>query len=461
IPLGTRWSDHIGDNIAASDFLIVLLSANSIASEMVMAEVSQARDRYRATDAPRFIPVRVRYGGDLGYALAGYLGGWQHAVWNADADSAGLLKKILDVAEGRAALPAISEKISDTAVDFRRPEPAVDLRSITQPGGSLRPDDPFYIDRQADARVLELARHADETLVIRAPRQMGKSSLLKRYLLACQKAGKRTALIDMSLFSRQDFADYSGFLTSLAIDLLERLDLDAPPPAIRSQPDMTYFLRRTVLKAVQNPVVLAFDEVDRVLGQPYKSDFFSMLRWCHERRTDPPPNPWERVELALVISTEPYLLIADADRSPFNVRAPIELQPFSRAECQELNRRYGDFLTSGQVDELHGLLNGHPFLTRLAYYRLIGPGAMDFPTLLQAAAGPHGPFGDHLRALLAKLRQCGDVDLIAAMRRICQGGAVIDDAIFARLHGAGLVRREGGGAAPANRLYARFFGGAL
>ena len=47
-----------------------------------------------------------------------------------------------------------------------------------------------------------------------------------------------------------------------------------------------------------------------------------------------------RLELSLVISTEPYLLISDAERSPFNIGVVIVLAPFNADECCELNRRY-------------------------------------------------------------------------------------------------------------------------
>lgn len=107
-----------------------------------------------------------------------------------------------------------------------------------------------------------------------------------------------------------------------------------------------------------------------------------------------------------MISTEPYLLIDDAHRSPFNVRPPLELQPFTREECQQLNRGYQHLLSDAQVAALRELVGGHPFLTRVAYYRLMGPGARSFSQLLDEAPAEHGPFGDHLRALLARLRQC-------------------------------------------------------
>ena len=465
MPLGARWAEEIETGLASCDFMIVLLSANADHSEMVLEEVRLAYDRRRQTGAPAFLPVRVDYDESLSYALNAYLNPYQQRRWRTAADSPPLLAEIIQVAaDGTAVLKGdtdntVSQPPEPSVTDWQRPQPQVDLSGLVMPGGALRTDDPYYIARSVDAQVLQVAHRTEETLIIKAPRQMGKSSLLKRYLLACQQAGKRIALIDLSLFPTEDLADYSRFLSCLVQDLLIKLELDVPPGVIRSQADLTYFLQRSVLKPFPGLLVVAFDEVDRVLGQAYQADFFSMLRYWHERRTDVPPNPWARMELALVISTEPYLLIEDANRSPFNVRPPIELQPFNREECRQLNRCYHDFLSESQVETLRELVGGHPFLTRLAYYRLLSPGALSFSRLLDDAPADHGPFGDHLRALLARLKQCTRYDLVAAMRQVGeQRRAALPEAIFQRLLGAGLVRREGPWVAPANLLYGRFFG---
>src|SRR5262249_37759528 len=155
-------------------------------------------------------------------------------------------------------------------------------------------------------------------------------------------------------------AVYPTFLTSLAGELLDRFGLDGPS-AISGQPAMTRFMRDRLLKDVPDNLVVALDEVDRVLGQPYQSGFFSMLRYWNEGRTDEGQPAWARLELALVISTEPYLLIGDAQRSPFNVRIPVLLTPFDADECRELNRRYGQVLSDDQAERLRSeLLDGHP-----------------------------------------------------------------------------------------------------
>jgi pimeloyl-ACP methyl ester carboxylesterase len=59
----------------------------------------------------------------------------------------------------------------------RKPQSIADLRVLHQPGGVLRLDDPFYIERSCDGVVLPIADDLGITLVILASRQNGKEQL--------------------------------------------------------------------------------------------------------------------------------------------------------------------------------------------------------------------------------------------------------------------------------------------
>jgi TIR domain len=61
IPLGAKWGAEIEGRIEWCDFLIVLLSEASAASEMVADEVRRARNRHRTHGRPTILPIRVRY----------------------------------------------------------------------------------------------------------------------------------------------------------------------------------------------------------------------------------------------------------------------------------------------------------------------------------------------------------------------------------------------------------------
>jgi hypothetical protein len=195
------------------------------------------------------------------------------------------------------------------------------------------------------------------------------------------------------------------------------------------------------------------DEVDRLLGRPYQMDFFSMLRHWHNERAQP-LSAWENVDLAMVIATEPYLLIPSGDRSPFNVTPAIEIEPFEQKDLREINIAYGGPLSDDQQDQLFELLSGHPYLTRLAFYKLVSAG-LTFETLMNEASNADGPFGEHLRSRLFMLQR--QPELLGEMRRVASKAAELGMDAFYRLHAAGLVLRRGKNAIPANMLYARFF----
>ncbi|MCP4695218.1 MAG: hypothetical protein GY859_44730, partial [Desulfobacterales bacterium] len=159
----------------------------------------------------------------------------------------------------------------------------------------------------------------------------------------------------------------------------------------------------------------------------------------------------------LSISTEPYLLIDEGDRSPFNVGCILALEPFTPRECLDLNRIFDNLLPEDRARELWELLRGHPYLTRLAYYHLIRPGGFTFEKLTHSDSSihEHGPFGDHLRALLMKLHE--KPALSRAFNQVIRLGTAPSRDDFYRLNGAGLAVREGERINPANLLYARFF----
>jgi hypothetical protein len=458
--VGTDWAREIGQRIDWCDFLVVLLSAESVCSEMVQGEIRLAHHRRRPEGNPRILPIRVRYDDPLDFELDSYLSRLHYLGWRTPEDSAMILTRLQELAtsstsklEGGGEL-AITAPVSELTA---RSRPVVDARLRSrQPGGAIRASDPFYIRRDADERIVEIANNFGETLVIKAPRQMGKTSLLNRYIDECHKQGKRWAFVDFQSFTDAELDDYLGLLVRLASDIRRCLDLadDLEVPTFISQQQFTFFVEDRIIRPLRGPLVLVFDEVDRILGRPYQHDFFRLLRLWHNYRSKL-MSVWEQVDLALVIATEPYLLINRDDSSPFNVTPALELGPFPRVALDDLDHRYGGLLRASELDQLFALLNGHPYLTRLAFYRL-AVDKVPFSTLLQDAAGTDGPFGEHLRHLLLLIQEY-DARLKAALRQAIAIGTVPDEDAYYRLHAAGFVLRRNGRVVPANLLYARFF----
>ncbi len=458
IPVGVDWAAEIDRRIAWCDYLVVLLSADAAQSEMVQGEVRRAHRRRGSDGRPHILPVRVKFDGSLDYELDCYLGRTQYTLWKSDDDSERVLKALIADTKNPATRRGqdMEREVSEPPPFApQKPAPSIDPRLLRAPGGTIRLNSKFYIRRLADDRIEASAQRGDETVVIKGPHQSGKSSLLIRYLKACGDAGRHCALFDFQLLDDQQLNHYPTLLTQIARWAARWLGVHLDTePNLSDQIQLTYFIEDTLIPMVRGPITLAFDEVDRVLGRPYHADFFSMLRFWHNQRAGP-FSAWDKVDLALVISTEPYLLIDCADRSPFNVSPPIELSSFSRQNLDELNARYGGTLSAPQLDQLYRLLGGHPFLTRLAYFRLLVDPAISFDELDERADDISGPFGDHLRAKLSWLGR--DNELLGAFKQVITNRTVPNEDTYLRLRGAGLVVRQNGETVPANILYARFF----
>jgi AAA-like domain/TIR domain len=454
IRVGTAWATEIDQRIAWCDYLIVLLSAEAVDSEMVVGEIRRAHRRRKTV-----LPVRVRNDDELDYELDSYIGRLQYAKWDEEADSERVLAELAAaIARVTSGPIEFSERPSDTfgiraPSDRQRPLYTCDPRLLRAPGGTARLRDPLYFSRAPDAEAEAAARRPGETLVIRAPRQMGKSSLAVRYLAACKENGKATAYIDFQLLTENDLAARKNLTSAIASRILDELDLGSLDDDTLPSRDLTSFMEKRVLESISDELAIVFDEADRIFGRPYQGDFFSMLRAWHNRRASHPL--WEHLSLALVISTEPHLLIDAAEQSPFNVVMPLQLEPLSRDQLGEMNEFHGAVLNSDELDDLYRLVGGQPYLSRLAFYRLSTGARPTFNEFNESAADPEGPFGEHLRSLLLRLQE--RPGLLDAMRRAVSQGIIADDDIYHRLLRAGLVRRKGNRVVPTNLLYARYF----
>lgn len=445
LTVGVDWAAEIHRQIEAADFLIVLLSAASVHSEMVTEEVEHAARLYTTRGKARLIPVRVAFGDALPYPLSQALDEIHYAEWATEADDARLFRQVSDAISAFAALPpAPIAPLAPLAV-VAAPLPAADPRfieSLREPGGAVRADSVFYIERPEDELLRrELAKSHGTTTTIRAARQTGKSSMLINSIAHAKQHGSRVVFLDLQpvdpqiLQSLDDFLRY--FLTVIVSKLhLETTEVEKAWGSKLGAPDKaTYLMEDYILPAMAGSLVLALDEVDRLLQAPFHDSFFGLLRFWHNNRAI--ETLWEKLDIVLVISTEPHLFITDVTQSPFNVGQKLRLRDFDLAQVSELNRRYRSPLTEAEVADAMAYLGGHPYLTHKAIYTVVSQ-QMSWSDLRKSAAGEQSPFGDHLRRYLWLLREQGP--LRDALRRIIQQRICPEEVTFYRLLQAGLIQ---------------------
>jgi AAA-like domain/TIR domain len=443
--VGMEWAREIDRQIDDSDFLVVLLSEASTQSEMVAKEVEHAHERHQHTHKSRLLPVRVNYQAALPYQLSHYLSHIQQAIWQSDADTEGLILQLLDAVGHFTMLPDAPTLLSPTMANFTLPQPAADLRfieSLREPGGATRLSSEFYIQREGDERLhRELSKPYGTTTTIRAPRQTGKSSLLIRGVAQAQAQESKVVTLDLQLVDNARLQSLDSFLHYFGTAIFSKLRIDTAviekswQSALGAPDKMTYLVEDYVLAKTDTKIILALDEADRLLRTTFHDNFFGLLRFWHNNRAT--NELWNKLDILMVVSTEPHLLIQDVTQSPFNVGLKIALQDFDLAQVAELNTRYHQPLNEQGVADVMGFLSGHPFLTRKTMYLMVTEG-LAWQRLKQSATSQQSAFGDHLRRYLWLLRD--QPELRDALKHVIKHARCPDEMLFYRLAQAGLVK---------------------
>jgi len=270
---------------------------------------------------------------------------------------------------------------------------------------------------------------------------MGKSSLLVRGVHHARENRRKIVYLDFQLIDPEHMQTLDTFLRYFAEMMVRRLCLNPARVeklwrgSLGAKDKLTYLLEDYILPGAEAPIVLAMDEVERLLQTSFHTEFFGMLRAWHNSRAI--NDLWDLLNMVMVISTEPYLLIDDIHQSPFNVGLMLPLDDFDEAQVRDLNHRHGAPLTDDEIPRLMTLLNGHPYLTRKALYTLVVK-RMTWAELTEIAATEDSPFSGHLHRYLWLLRD--KLELTNAMKSIIRDGACSDVALFYRLYRAGLVK---------------------
>jgi hypothetical protein len=461
IPVGVRWGERIEAEIHQADVFIAFLSADSIGSEMVVAEISTAYQLTKSQGGrPVILPVRLAYRGPFPYPLSAYLDAINWAFWQDPEDTPRLITELMHAVSGKP-LPigttqTKSSLLQSSATPSLPPPPSASA-PLEMPEGTMDPQSTYYVERPSDHTALAAIERQGITMSIKAPRQMGKSSLLMRIVDAATRQGKRVALLDFQLFEKAALTDANTFFRqfcswlTIEVDVEDRLDDYWQAPLGNTQ-RCTRYMGRHLLPKLGSSLVLALDEVETIFDTDFRADFFGMLRSWHNSRANTPI--WKQLDLALVTSTEPYQLIGNLNQSPFNVGTQIELMDFTPAQVADLNHRHGSPLHPDQIPECMVLFGGQPYLVRQALY-LVASGRMSAADLFRHAADDDGPFGDHLRYHFFRLHD--REDLIQGLCQIIRGNTGSDERVAYRLHSAGLVRIVGRTVLPRCRLYADYF----
>lgn len=349
---------------------------------------------------------------------------------------------------------------TNTRVEPHFPAPITETQ-IEFPSGPVPLDSPLYINRPP---VEELAyseiTHPGCLSRIKAPRLMGKSSLLNRILARAQAIGYKTVYLDFREADNAIFASLDKFLRWFCANVGRQLNLNSMldeywDEDMGSKVSCKIYFEGYLLKQIDSPVVLALNEVNRVFEHPHiAQDFLPMLRSWHEQAQA--VEIWQKLRVVVVHSTEVYVPLK-INQSPFNVGLSIGLPLFNSEQVQDLAQRHGlDWTDGSETQQLMAMVGGHPYLVSVALYYLSRE-KMTLEELLQAAPTPTGIYSHHLRGYLAMLRD--EPQLASALQQVVTADQSVRlEAIAAyKLESMGLVQLDGNQARPSCQLYRLYF----
>jgi len=340
-----------------------------------------------------------------------------------------------------------------------KPEKDVELEL---PGGQVPLDSPFYVERDLiESECYKTILQPGALIRIRAPRRMGKSSLMAQILQKATEQDYWTVIIDFQLVDREIFQDLDKFLRWFCANVGLGLQLGNQiaeywDELFGSQVSCKMYFEQYLLAGIDKPIVLALDDIDRLFPYPHlASDFFGLLRTWHEEAKN--REIWQKLRLVVVHSAEIYIPLS-ANKSPFNVGLAIELPPFSREQVQDLAKRQGLDLSAEDAKQLTAFVNGNPYLVRVALYHM-GRGEVTLEQALQASAISEGIYGDRLQRELWNLQQ--EPELLASFVRVVKSSTPVElDLVAAsKLESMGLVNLQGNLGTVSCQLYGQYFSG--
>ena len=451
IEVASDWVVEIDRQLRASNVFVVFLSEASIRSDMVRQEVRTAHELLQEGKMT-LVPVRLGLEGKLPYDLASFLYRIQYALWHPGDSEAKLFALLHAAISKRASLPVappsddswvVSPSDPSVVAEWKgAPFPAADPRIVMETG-TIHLASPFYVRRKEDVTAERCLAQPWSTIVVKGPRQSGKSSLLARLHALSKRDGQRSVYLDFQNFDESHLGSLGTTLQRLARRIARALQTSIQPadvwdPSSGEKENFEGFLTQAVLGGSSSPVVLLLDEVDRVFDRPYSGDFFAAVRgWHNNRATN---QAWESLHLVLAHATDPALWIENLNQSPFNVGDRLRLGDFTRDQVADLNARHGSPLGSPEdIGNLMDLIGGHPYLIRQALF-ILASERWSLTRLREEACKDTGPFGDHLRQHLWTLLR--SKRLRAVVRKIAKGGGCNDEALFHRLLASGLVDGE-------------------
>ncbi|WP_019503891.1 AAA-like domain-containing protein [Pleurocapsa sp. PCC 7319] len=297
---------------------------------------------------------------------------------------------------------------------------------------------------------------------IKAPRFMGKTSLLSRIKSVAEREC-HVVSIDMRVMADHAVLNnLQTFLQTFCANVIHALNLEAniakhwESSFLGANTLCNDFFEDYILEVIDKPLVLIFDEINHLF--PYEEisiDFFSLLRAWHEQGKSNPL--WSKIRLVLAYSTEPSINLPK-NQSPFdNVGTFINLPEFTFEQVTDLaNVYYSLSLEPTEIASVMDLVGGHPHLITLTFNALKKE-ITSLQKLLKQAPYTEGIYYEHLQSVHRQLREVTNLEDIYREIVNTEDWLEINTTEANDLYRLGLIKRQQGKVKISFELYRLYF----
>ena len=332
------------------------------------------------------------------------------------------------------------------------------LADIEEPEGQIPIDSSFYVERFPIERdCYQTIENPYALIRIKAPKQMGKTSLLSRILnYAESSTGQRVAVLSFQEADSEVFTSLDVLLQWFCAATADQLGMDENLDSywkgvLGAKSKAGNYFQKYLLK--EGPLTLGLDEVDVVFQHTaIASDFLGLLRAWHEKSKNHPV--WKNLRMVITHSQEVYIPL-HLNQSPFNVGLPIELPEFTYEQTMRLMKSHGLALSEDELEQFIKMVDGHPYLVRLGLYQ-IAKQRLTLEKFLEVAPTEEGLYHDHLRRHILNIEEAGLSDVTAEVMNSDEPVLISSGDAF-KLKSLGLVRRRGNHIEPLCDLYRLYF----
>ncbi|MEM7794865.1 MAG: AAA-like domain-containing protein [Cyanobacteria bacterium P01_C01_bin.118] len=452
IDWGENWVERIDQELKRCDYFVLLLSEQSATSDMVAGEVRTAKRLRDQQGKPAILPIRLNLPVDdpLNYELRSILQTIQQKSWQTPGDTPKLVDDMLALIGSGQVPAAVEDDEPQEVTPPAHQRPPLPVADLELPGGTMPLESAFYIRRKPwDTRCLQEIENRGGLVRVKAPRQMGKTSLLARIRDRADELSYRTVTLDLLETDERTFTDSSLFLKRLCALVSKKLGFSPrkvtefwDEELFGPKENCSDYFEEHILSKIETSLFLGLDELDRLF--PYEAvskEFLTLLRsWNEKAKVDA---TWAKLKLAIAHSTESYIVL-ESNVSPFNVGLAVELPEFTAAQVLELLEKHGLNWTAADVDDLMAMVGGHPYLVRLALYH-IAQQDLTLEQLLKEAPTDAGIYGEHLRRHLWNLQQHPELAQAFEQVIVSDHPVELKSMLAFKLNGMGLVNLQGNG----------------